>query len=89
MPNLENEQEIARLREELKQVKEDHRQKESKWLANQNKLQEKLRAVELRNRELTDSLEKLRVEEQNLRRRLNASLRPGAMAVKNCHFFKI
>jgi molecular chaperone GrpE (heat shock protein) len=70
---------LKRLREELKQAKEEHRQKENKWMASQTKVQEKIRTLEIRNRELTDSLEKVRTEEQNLRRRLNASLRPGAV----------
>ena len=48
-------------------------------MASQNQAQEKVRSLELRNRELAESLEKLRNEEKNLRRRLNASLRPGAM----------
>ena len=67
------------MKEELKQAREEHRQKENKWMANQTKVQEKIRSLELRNRELTESLEKVRTEEQNLRRRLNASLRPGAL----------
>ena len=71
------------MKEELKQVKDEHRQKENKWMAGQTKCQEKIRALEIRNRELSDSLEKLRNEELNLRRRLNASLRPGAVAVKD------
>lgn len=75
----ENEEELKRLREELKQAKEEHRQKENKWMASQTKVQEKIRALELRNRELSENLEKVRTEEQNLRRRLNASLRPGAL----------
>lgn len=77
----ENEQTIARLKEELKQIKEEYRQKESKLLASQNKVQEKARALEVRNRELSESLEKLRIEEQSLRKRLNASLRPGALVI--------
>ncbi len=80
----ENEQTIARLKEELKQIKEEYRQKESKLLASQNKVQEKARALEVRNRELSESLEKLRVEEQSLRKRLNASLRPGALVTVCC-----
>ena len=67
------------MKEELKQAREEHRQKENKWMANQTKVQEKIRSLELRNRELTERLEKVRTEEQNLRRRLNASLRPGAL----------
>ena len=67
------------MKEELKQAREEHRQKENKWMANQTKVQEKIRSLELRNRELTESPEKVRTEEQNLRRRLNASLRPGAL----------
>lgn len=67
------------LREELKQVKEDYRLKESKWMASQTKLQDKVRLLELRNRDLVNDMEKVRQQEQNLRRRLNASLRPGAM----------
>ncbi len=63
-------------------MKEEHRQKENKWMANQTKVQEKIRTLELRNRELTESVDKLRSEEQSLRRRLNASLRPGAMVCK-------
>lgn len=70
---------MKKLREELKQAKEEHRQKENKWMASQTVVQEKIRALEIRNRELTDNLEKVRAEEQNLRRRLNASLRPGAL----------
>lgn len=50
-------------------------------MANQTKVQEKIRAIELRNRELTEALEKVRAEEQSLRRRLNASLRPGALVI--------
>lgn len=75
----ENEEELKRLKEELKETREEHRQKENRWMASQTKVQEKIRALELRNRELTENLEKLRTEEQNLRRRLNASLRPGAL----------
>ena len=48
-------------------------------MANQTKVQDKVRFLELRNRELTEGMEKMRSEEQQLRRRLNASLRPGAM----------
>lgn len=48
-------------------------------MANQTNVQEKIRTIEIRNRELTENLEKVRTEEQNLRRRLNASLRPGAL----------
>lgn len=62
-------------------MKDEHRQKENKWMASQTKFQEKIRTLEIRNRELTDALEKLRNEEQSLRRRLNASLRPGAIVV--------
>lgn len=75
----ENEEQLSRLREELKQTKEEHRQKENKWMASQTKVQDKIRTLEIRNRELTENLEKVRTEEQNLRRRLNASLRPGAL----------
>jgi hypothetical protein len=60
-------------------LKEDYRIKENKWMANQTKMQDKVRFLELRNRELTEGMEKMRSEEQQLRRRLNASLRPGAM----------
>lgn len=63
-------------------MKEEHRQKENKWMASQTKVQEKIRTLELRNRELTENVDKLRNEEQSLRRRLNASLRPGAMVCK-------
>jgi hypothetical protein len=70
---------LKRLREDLKQAKEEHRQKENKWMASQTKVQEKIRTLEIRNRELSENLEKVRAEEQSLRRRLNASLRPGAL----------
>jgi hypothetical protein len=76
---LGSEEDISKLREEIKQLKEDYRIKESKWMANQTKVQDKVRFLELRNRELTEGMEKMRSEEQQLRRRLNASLRPGAM----------
>lgn len=69
------------MRDKLNLAKEEHRQKENKWMASQTKVQEKIRALELRNRELSESLEKVRAEEQNLRRRLNASLRPGALVI--------
>lgn len=77
----ENEEQITKLKEELKQEKDEHRQKENKWMASQTRFQDKVRTLEIRNRELTEALEKLRSEEQNLRRRLNASLRPGALVV--------
>ena len=76
---LGSEEDISKLREEIKQLKDDYRIKESKWMANQTKVQDKVRFLELRNRELTEGMEKMRSEEQQLRRRLNASLRPGAM----------
>lgn len=81
---VENETELKRLKDELKTAKDDHRQKENKWMANQTKVQEKIRSLELRNRQLADDLDKARAEEQHLRRRLNASLRPGAMVSSFC-----
>lgn len=44
-------------------------------------MQEKVRLLEQRNRELSESLNQVSHEEQNLRRRLNASLRPGAVVI--------
>ena len=80
---------MKRLREELKQAKEEHRQKENKWMASQTKVQEKIRTLEIRNRELSENLEKVRAEEQSLRRRLNASLRPGALVFLSNSIFMI
>lgn len=72
---------MEKLRDELKRVQEDHRAKEGKWRSNQTKMQEKVRNLEQRNRELSECLNQVRQEEQNLRRRLNASLRPGALVI--------
>lgn len=80
---------MKRLREDLKQAKEEHRQKENKWMASQTKVQEKIRTLEIRNRELSENLEKVRAEEQSLRRRLNASLRPGALVFLSNSIFLI
>lgn len=52
-------------------------------MASQTKLQDKVRLLELRNRDLVNDMEKVRQQEQNLRRRLNASFRPGAMVIND------
>lgn len=83
MSGTGSEVEIAKLKEEISRLKEEHRGKETKWMANQTKLQERVRVLELANRQLTDNVDKLRSEEQQLRRRLNASLRPGALVISN------
>ena len=77
--DLGNADEVEKLKEELERVQEEHRIKEGKWRSNQTKVQEKVRLLEQRNRELSECLNQVRQEEQNLRRRLNASLRPGAV----------